>query len=355
LKIGKKNNRQSSIVNLQSKEGGNMMSQYRVGIIGTGGISRAHANGYKEANLPIVAAADISKEQLDKFAAEYGVQNVYTDYTEMLTKESLDLVSICTWPPLHCEMVVSSAEANAKGILCEKPMSVNLAEADRMIEACDKHNVKLAIGHQRRFEAQYVKAKELIGAGAIGHLFSVHGCCAGDLLSDGTHNVDLLRFYANDSPIKWVIGQMDARQKRTRYGHYIEDTAIGYFEFESGVRGFVEIGKAALPGYQRAYILGSDGRIEVNVPGYALRVRRKGDADWHVPELHGENPFKLEIQALVECIKEDKEHILSGKQGRKALEVLIAVMDSSRKRELIELPLDTKDYPLERMIEEGVS
>lgn len=330
-----------------------MSEQYRVGVIGTGGISRAHANGYQQANLPIVAAADISKEQLDKFAAEYDVKNLYADYTEMLARESPDLVSVCTWPPLHGEMVVKAAEAGVKGILCEKPMAVNLAEADKMIEACDKHNVKLAIGHQRRFEAQYVKAKELIDSGAIGELFSVRGCCAGDLLSDGTHNVDLLRFYASDSPIKWVIGQMDAHQKRTRYGHDIEDTAIGYFEFDSGVRGFIEIGKASLPGYQRAYILGADGRIEVNVPGYALRVRRKGDADWHVPELHGENPFKLEIQALVECIETDKEHILSGRQGRKALEVLIAVMESSNRRALIELPLETKDYPLERMINAG--
>ncbi len=331
-----------------------MSTEYRVGVIGTGGISRAHANGYKQAGLPIVAAADISREQLDKFAAEYDVKNLYTDYTEMLDKESLDLVSICTWPPLHGEMAVKAAEAHAKGILCEKPMSVNLAEADKMIEACDKHGTKLAIGHQRRFEAQYVKAKELIESGAIGELFSVHGCCGGDLLSDGTHNVDLLRFYANDSPIKWVMGQMDAHQKRTRYGHYIEDAAIGYFEFESGVRGLIEIGRASLPGYQRAYILGTDGRIEVNVPGYVLRVRQKGEKDWHVPELSGENPFKLEIQALVECIEEDKEHILSGRQGRKALEVLMAVMESSRRRALIELPLEIEDYPLETMINEGV-
>ena len=208
-----------------------------------------------------------------------------------------------------------------------------------------------------------------------GDLISVHGCCGGDLLSDGTHNVDLLRFYANDSPIQWVIGQIDGRQKRTRYGHYIEDAAIGYFQFESGVRGFIEIGKVSLPGYQRAYIDGTDGRIEVNIPQQpTIRVRRKGDADWFVPELHGDNPFKLEILALVECIEQDKEalheaegceevrrsnlaerseHILSGRQARKALEVLIAVFESSRRRALIELPLEVSDYPLETMIETG--
>jgi len=332
-----------------------MPQEYRVGFIGCGSISRAHANGYTAAEMPIAAAADISQEQLNEFATQYDVEKLYTDYTQMLAKEELDIVSICTWPPLHQEMVVAAAEAGVKGILCEKPMTVNLAEADKMIAACDKSNTKLAIGHQRRFEAQYVKAKALIDTGAIGDLISVHGCCAGDLLSDGTHNVDLMRFYASDSPIQWVIGQIDARQKRTRYGHDIEDGAIGYFQFESGVRGLIEVGKVSLRGYQRAYIDGTDGRIEVNMPDQpAVRVRRKGDADWFVPELHGDNPFKLEILALVECIEQDKEHILSGRQARKALEVLIAVFESSRRRTLIELPLlGVLDYPLETMIEEG--
>jgi predicted dehydrogenase len=331
-----------------------MSKEYRVGVIGCGRISRAHSNGYQAAQMAIVAASDISQEQLNKFSAEYNVEKLYADYTQMLAKEELDIVSICTWPPLHREMVVAAAESGVKGILCEKPMTVNLAEADRMIAACDKSNTKLVIGHQRRFEAQYVKAKELIETGAIGDLIRVHGCCGGDLLSDGTHNVDLLRFYASDLPIQWVIGQMDGHQKRTRYGHYIEDAAIGYFQFESGVRGFIEVGKVSLPGYQRAYIDGTDGRIEVNIPQQpALRVRRKGDADWLIPELHGDNPFKLEILALVECIEQDKEHILSGRQARKALEVLIAVFESSRRRALIELPLEVSDYPLETMLERG--
>ena len=331
-----------------------MSSEYRVGVIGCGGISRAHANGHRAAGLPIVAAADISQEQVKKFATEYDVEKLYTDYREMLEQEDLDVVSICTWPPLHCEMTVAAAEAGVKGILCEKPMAVNLVEADKMIEACDKSGTKLAIGHQRRFEAQYVKTKELIDSGAIGDLIQVHGCCGGDLLSDGTHNVDLLRFYASDSPIQWVIGQMDAHQKRTRYGHYIEDAAIGYFQFESGVRGFIEIGGASLPGYQRAYIYGTDGRIEVNIPGNpAVRARRKGDADWYMPELHGDNPFKLEILALIECIEQNTEHILSGRQARRALEVLMAVFESSRRRALVKLPLEIEDYPLETMITAG--
>ena len=114
------------------------MSSYRVGIIGCGGIAHAHAKGYLARGLDIVAAADVRKERLAKFRQLYEVGNLYDDYRQMLTKEELDLVSICTWPTLHSEMTVDVAEADVKGILCEKPMATCLAEADKMIEACDK-------------------------------------------------------------------------------------------------------------------------------------------------------------------------------------------------------------------------
>lgn len=314
-----------------------MSNSYRVGIIGCGGISRAHAGGYK--SLPqteIVAIADVKPEQLDKFSAEFGVKKLYSDYAEMLKKESPDIVSVCTWPPLHGEMTVACAEHKVKGILCEKPMALNLEQADKMIEACDKSKSVLVIGHQRRFEAQYIKAKELIQSKAIGDLVRIHGSCGGDLLTDGTHNIDLIRFYVDDSPVKWVFGQIDRSQNRTRYGHEVEDAAIGYIGFENGMRAFMEVGQVALPGYQRACLEGTEGRIEVNVPNQPLvRFKGKGASDWQVPELKGDNPFKLEIAAMLECIENGGEHILSGRQGRRDLEVLMAIFESSKRQAII--------------------
>jgi len=321
-----------------------MPEEWRAGIIGCGGISRAHANGYRAIpGVHIVAAADINEGQLKKFSEEYGVENLYADYCEMLEAGSLDMVSICTWPPLHCEMTVKAAEYGVKGILCEKPMALNLTEADRMIEACDKAHAVLVIGHQRRFEAQYVKAKEIISSGEIGELIMIRNICRGDLLTDGTHNIDLIRFYADDQPIEWVIGQIDARQKRTRYGHDVEDSATGYMLFKNGVRAFMETGLITPATYQQAYIDGTEGRIDVNVADQAtVRVKGKGDAEWRTPELKRENPFKLEIEAMMESIESGKEHILSGRQGRADLEVLMAIFESSRRREVVNLPLERR-------------
>ena len=88
-------------------------------------------------------------------------------------------------------------------------MATCLSEADKMIEACGKEGAKLAIGHVYRFSEINVKAWRLISSGAIGEVTFIHGKSAGDLLSDGTHIVDLVRFFAGDPSANWVIGQID--------------------------------------------------------------------------------------------------------------------------------------------------
>jgi len=356
------------------------MKPYRVGIIGCGSIANAHAKAYKSLGMEISAAADISQEQLNLFQKVYDIRNLYTDYRLMLEKEDLDIVSICTWPPLHAEMTVNSAESGVKGILCEKPMAVNLAEADAMIEACDKAGAKLAIGHMRRFSESYAEARKLILSGAIGEGYFIQGVSVGDLLSDGTHIIDMMRFFAGDVPVNWVIGQVDARSKRTRYGHYVEDSSISYFEFENGIRAFLDIllfyrkpfnieGQPApvttLPQstmwwskgakYTSVYVHGSEGRIDVGereIP--QLKYKGKGDKDWKVPPLtQRTDPFAVQIKALVESVEKNTEHLCSGRQGRAALEIIMAIHESARRRVKIVLPLTVKEYPLAAMVENG--
>jgi UDP-N-acetyl-2-amino-2-deoxyglucuronate dehydrogenase len=350
---------------------------YRVGILGCGGIANAHMKAYQNAGFNVVAAADIKQEQLDKFKAAYRIKKTYLDYQRMLRKEKLDIVSICTWSPLHCEMTVNAAEAGVKGILCEKPMSINLAEADMMIDACKKAGAKLAIGHMRRYVEFVYKARELIDAYAIGEPIFIHGMTVGDLLSDGTHLIDLVRFFAKDEPVNWVMGQVEARRKRTRYGHYIEDASIGYIQFKGGLRALVETSgllgsKTETPKseveriqaiewfkkgtkYCSVYIDGTDGRIELGEREQPLlRVRGKDHTGWQAYDVGwGTDPFQKQIEALAECIENNKEHPLNGYQGRAALEVIMAIFESFRRREIILFPVNVKEYPLNAMIEKG--
>jgi predicted dehydrogenase len=325
---------------------------YRVGIIGCGGMARAHANAYQE--LPeteIVAGADISADALQKFGETYNVTALYTDYHEMLANESLDIVDVCTWPRLHPDPTIAAAEAGVKGVICEKPMALSLAEADAMIDAADRSGTKLAVGHQLRCWGRITKAREIIAAGEIGEPYYFHGICdGGDLLSNATHTVDLLRLLANDAPIKWVIGQIDARSKLERYAHYVEDFAVGYWEYQGGARGFIEVGKYSAKGYHHIYVDGIEGRIEIGAPdGPGLRVRGRGDGEWRTPEFEDGNPSTNAARELVRAIEEDREHISSGRQGRATHELLLAIFESSLQRGVIHLPLESRDFVLERL------
>jgi predicted dehydrogenase len=221
---------------------------YRVGFIGCGGIARAHAKGYAEVpECQIVAAADISQEAVDGFGEQFGVSRRFTSYEEMLAAEKPDIVSVCTWPPQHPEPVVAAARAGAKGILCEKPMALTLPEADRMNEAARAAGSILIVGHQRRFDSRYALARKLVADGAVGTLEEILAICNGDLFSDGTHAIDLMRFLAGDAPVNWVFGQIDLRQPTvtntahvgyqrwretaTRYGHPIEGGSLAQVQF----------------------------------------------------------------------------------------------------------------------------
>ncbi|HIE18502.1 TPA: Gfo/Idh/MocA family oxidoreductase, partial [Candidatus Bathyarchaeota archaeon] len=127
----------------------------RVGIIGTGkrkvrgdamgyGMAYKHAEAYVSlGNCRIVACADIVKENAEAFAEVYDVPSIYLDYKEMLSEENLDMVSICTWPRLHSQMVIACAKSGVRAIHCEKPMADTWAGAKRMYAECLKHGVQL--------------------------------------------------------------------------------------------------------------------------------------------------------------------------------------------------------------------
>src|SRR6267142_1705264 len=110
-------------------------THYRAGVIGCGLMGKMHAAALRATpGVTLSALADIDDSRLKQVGEENGVPGLYHDYREMLSHEQLDLVTISTQAPLHCQPVVAAAESGVKGILCEKPMGVDLAEADQMIE-----------------------------------------------------------------------------------------------------------------------------------------------------------------------------------------------------------------------------
>ena len=113
----------------------------------------------------VVAIDDAFETARRRLQEQFEVPRAYADAGEMLREERLDIVSVCLWHPLHAEYTALAARHRPRAIICEKPMATCLAEADAMLATCAEHGVKLAIGHQRRFNQSWTRARELVAAG----------------------------------------------------------------------------------------------------------------------------------------------------------------------------------------------
>src|SRR6187401_3504683 len=152
------------------------MTEYRVGIVGTGRIASSMEDqsdvhpititGAFEAlpNTKVVAGCNRGEKGLQAFGQRWGVTALYHDYREMLQRENLDIVAVATHPPLHPEIVVAACEAGVKGIFCEKPMALSLGECDQILNACAKSGTKLLVNCSRRWSGQFEAVRQLIAS-----------------------------------------------------------------------------------------------------------------------------------------------------------------------------------------------
>lgn len=348
-----------------------MTKRYRVGIVGCGSISRTHLHAYRTVfATDVVAAADIQAEKLKAFSEAYRVTALYTDYREMLDKENLDLISVCTLADSHCDITVAAAERGVH-VLCEKPMALDLAEADRMIDACKQAGVKLAVDHHRRGDARYHKAKQLVADGAIGELRAImaEGATAGvGLMETATHLYDSIRIFGGG--VEWVFAHVTTKGHDMspgdiahvpRSGLVAGDNAPAYFYFKNGVYSMV-----TSSGDFGVELIGTRGRILLK-EGYQPRPQPHLFGIWTHENPPGEwqpiaterdeliipSHFRLAyarmVQEMIDCIEEDREHYSSGVEGRAALELIMAVYESQRTGARVQLPLDVRVNPLKLM------
>ena len=335
------------------------MADYCVAVIGCGGISGAHMSGYSPCErTEVIAGMDRSQSQLDKWGKKFGISALYTDLGQMLKKEKPDIISICTYPNSHYELIQKCAPSGVKAILCEKPMALNMKQANGMIEECDKHKVKLAIGHQRRHAPQHQFTKRLIQRGELGKLVALWGSSPSNMMDWGTHVVDMMLWYAGD--VEWVMGQVDMTPIERRpdgyTGGYLNVTPVmSYLKFKSGAAGIfeTELQHSGMFRSPRIHIRGEKGEVEVMMDG-GLKFSSWDNLNWTTPNLDRKNAFHLEIEDLCDCIEQDKEPLDSGRDGAKALEVLMAISESARLRGKIRLPLDRKMAPLDLMVQKGI-
>ena len=197
-----------------------MEKKIKVGVIGVGSIAEMHIAGYKaDPRVELAAFCDINEERLKEKGERHGVTRLYTDVKDMVAKEELDAVSVCTWNAAHAPCTIAALEAGLH-VLCEKPMAMNVAEAEAMRDTAKRSGKLLMIGFVRRFGNDCAVVQDFINEGYFGDLYYAkatylrrNGCPGGwfgdksrsgggPLIDLGVHVIDLVRYLmGNPKPV----------------------------------------------------------------------------------------------------------------------------------------------------------
>jgi predicted dehydrogenase len=363
------------------------MNKYRVAVIGrTGKGNYGHGLDTVWLNndrAEIVAVADEDEKGRTDAAARLNAPNAYADYRDMLAKERPQIVSVADrFLDCHRDMVVACAEAGAS-VFLEKPISRTLQEADEMVAACDKHHVKCAIAHQTRYSPRLKVVRQMIADGRLGELLELRGRGkedsrggGQDLMVLGTPILDLMRLLAGDC--RWCFARVwqdgkkalpgDVRQGGEGMGPIQGDRMAATYGFDNGVVGTFGTYKAREGAGRRfaLHLFGSKGVIQLttgSLPGVFWLddpswTPTAGKAQWQPvtsagvgrpePLKDGSADFgnRLIVADLMDAIEKDREPLGSIRDGRAALEMILAVYESHKLDRPVELPMKNRRHPL---------
>ncbi len=328
-----------------------MADPCRVGVIGCGSISNLHMTGYNgDDRFQVVAASDPVDEALNNFSDQYDIVGRYQDARDMLDKENLDVVSICTWHKLHAPMTIAACARKPKAILCEKPMGTNLGECDEMLIAAKRNDVKLAIAHQRRFNPAWTDARQLIAEGAIGAPKQVYTSGGQGLLNDCSHLLDFMRYVMSDPTAQWVMGNIERKTDRYERDIRIEDKSAGIIGFDNGAIGTLL--QELAPGRQGGTVYGEDGILDIDERRVRMLSTRTGT--WEERPSEGLDNSVGQARDLGDWLDGTLDTFRGeATNGRAAVEIIMAIYESARLHEMVQMPVKTHCSPIDVMIDDG--
>ena len=312
----------------------------------------SHLGGY--AFLPqteVVGVCDLVEERVDEcmdnWSSVFPRMKGYADYREMIAEQQPELLSVVTSDHQHADIVVHATEAGVRGLFCEKPIATCLADADRMIEAVERHQVVVNVNHTRRWRPIFRQVREEARKGTIGELqrITLHfGGPRAMLFRNGTHKIDLICFLAEADP-QWVFAELDEGYEE--YWPYqgdggrnpdLEPGCSGYIHFANGVRAFYNGSKGLSP-WNGCELTGTAGWIRVDEScaqvGTAAGVRHLASA----PLTRTDAPAA--IGEIIQVMEQGGETISPLREARKSLEVILGFLASQKKGNArIDFPLD---------------
>jgi UDP-N-acetyl-2-amino-2-deoxyglucuronate dehydrogenase len=336
---------------------GKERSMIRFGLLGCGRIAKRHSDllgGDHIEGAKLVAVCDPVRARADAIASRFGVA-ASCDMSDFLARKDIDAVSVLTPSGMHPQHVIACAKAG-KHVIVEKPMALRLEDADAMIRACDEAGVKLFVVKQNRFNVPVVKAREALEAGRFGRLFlgtvRVRWCRdqayydqdawrgtwaqdGGVLSNQASHHVDMLEWFFGE------VVSVHARAINAFARIEAEDTAIATLKFKNGALGIIEATTAARPVDIEGSlsILGDRGTVEIG--GFAVnrikhwRFADEGPADREVIEKFSVNPpnvygfgHQAYYEHVIDCLVHQRAALVDGLEGRKSLELILALYES---------------------------
>ena len=334
---------------------------YRAGVVGLGMIGAAdpvsaEAIGQTVAGLDgthfealsdhdqIEVAAGSSRDagRRERFAERSGA-TVHADWREMLARQQLDIVSVATYAPVHAEIAVAAAEAGARVVYCEKPIATTLPDAERIVQACERHGALLVVNHQRRFEPGFRRLRDVVAAGELGDLTSASLQWGGGRLGNvGTHTIDAVRMLTGREVVA-VSGQLDLSGRPDCRGPQFQDPGgWGMLKMEGGLIVMVDapdFGTVPLcitinGTLGRATIGGAEARVEL----------WSGKTDsW--PATRDEiGPIHRAVREMVDWLDDGTPFPAPGQDAVRTLEAIVAFHAShARGTAWAELPLTGED------------
>jgi len=338
------------------------MKFFKTGVIGCGRIGSlleedplrgkpcTHAGAFSTLkNAQIIAGCDINKTRLKNFGEKWKVKHLYTNYQDMLSENSLDILCIATWTNQHATIALEGVRSGVKGIFCEKPIDVDFNLARKLVRTCQKKNIPLLINHERRWDAYYQKAHKIIRTGKIGEVRTIIGNAlsskpgellakqygGGALFHDGTHLIDLLLYFGG--PIEWVSGN----ENRPKGKRFIEETASAMIAFQNGSQGFIEAGGNRNYFNFELDIQGSEGRLLIGNSGRELYITKKSKRFKGFQELEKipfpkpkqyESPFVGGAKEMIKSINTGKPAFSSGEDALRALEIIYTIYKSAQQK-----------------------
>jgi len=244
-------------------------------------------------------------------------------------------------------VVMDAAEFPVKGIFLEKPIARTLSEADRMIEVCARKNIKVAVNHVRSFDPYYHAARDFVDAGEIGALKAVISTWREGFAFGGSHLFDLLRYISRDT-VDWVFAHLDNDASLRDPG------GDAYLVYKGGLR--VHVHMPFETAMQSAVeIVGTSGRIRMDFYGYRIWKVREIDGVARTVECpfpgcnDGKSGMRVAVEELIAAIETDAPISSTLEDGRKGLEVILAILASGRRRQPVSLPFADKDAVAEAM------